>query len=144
MTERTAQASNRAGHAESPRRFLYRSALAATLSACGGSSTATPTPAPSSSFTPDPNITSTSVEVTIQQSPTAGIPVQESTPANPASPRPGTPFITTNTNKDGTVKFRKLDPNKTYCWVAIIGPGQTSSQCADWTVWQFDTIELGT
>jgi hypothetical protein len=123
--------------------FIAAMALAITLSDCGGSSTSSPTPAPSASYTPDPNITSTTIEVTVLQTPTAGIPVQESTPANPASPRPGTPFLTRNTNKDGTVKFSSLDPNKTYCWVAILPVG-TSSQCANWTVWQFDSIELGT
>jgi hypothetical protein len=124
--------------------FIAVMAFAVTLSACGGTSTSSPTPVPSSSFTPNPNITSTTIQVTVLQSPTAHIPVEESTPANPVSPRPGTPFATVNTNKDGTVKFNHLDPTKTYCWVAEIGPAQNSSQCADWTVWQYDVITLGT
>ncbi|HEY1429720.1 MAG TPA: hypothetical protein VGF18_09105 [Candidatus Tumulicola sp.] len=122
--------------------FIAAMALAISLADCGGSSTSSPTPEPSSSFTPDPNITSTTITVTWQTSPLPSAPVAESTPANPASPRPGTPFQTLDTKKDGTVKFGKLDPNKTYCWVATLPKG-TSSQCANWTVWQFDGIQLG-
>jgi hypothetical protein len=123
--------------------FISVVALAISLSDCGGSSTSSPTPAPSTSFTPNPSITSTTIQVTWNQSPLPNAPVAESTPASQSSPRPGTPFQTDTTKKDGTVKFGHLNPNKTYCWVATL-PRGTSSQCADWTVWQYGSIELGT
>jgi hypothetical protein len=126
--------------------FISVIGLAVALSDCGGSSSSTPAPSPSVSFTPNPTVTKATVSVTLLGSPAPNIPVQESTPANPASPRPGTPFITTKTGKEGMARFYKLDPNKTYCWVAILGssPSKISSTCANWTVWQFDTITLGT
>jgi hypothetical protein len=124
--------------------FISVIGLAVALSDCGGSSSSTPAPSPSVSFTPNPTVTKATVSVTLLGSPAPNIPVEESTPASQTSPRPGTPFITTKTGKMGMVRFYKLDPNKTYCWVAVLGPSQSSSTCANWTVWQFDTINLGT
>ncbi len=40
--------------------------------------------------------------------------------------------------------FKHLKPSQVYCWVAVLGPHQTSSQCAAWQIWQFQQITLGT
>jgi hypothetical protein len=82
--------------------------------------------------------------VTVAGTPAAHIPVEESTPRNPGSPRPGTPFETKNTGLRGFARFTGLKPSKTYCWVAIISPSFKSSECAGWAVWQSSTIVLGT
>ncbi|MBV8155759.1 MAG: hypothetical protein JO029_01730 [Candidatus Eremiobacteraeota bacterium] len=120
-------------------------ALALAFAACNNSSsTITPTPAPSGTITPNPKDRSAAIEVTILQSPAPHIPVQISTPRSSSSPRPGTPFATQNTGKKGMTIFRKLNPTKTYCWVAQLGSGQTSSTCASWDVWQTSIISLGT
>lgn len=124
--------------------FMSVVGLAVVLSDCGGSSSSTPAPSPSVSFTPNPTVTKATVSVTLLGTAAPNIPVEESTPADPASPRPGTPFLTLKTGKMGMAHFYKLDPNTTYCWVAVLGPSQNSSTCANWTVWQFDTINLGT
>lgn len=119
-------------------------ALALAVPACNNSTPPTPTPAPSVSLSPNPKISVATVTVTIQQSPAAHVPVAESTPRSKASPRPGTPFITQKTDKDGSTKFKNLKPGQTYCWVATLGPNQTSSTCAGWEIWQFQPISLGT
>ena len=82
--------------------------------------------------------------MTILGTPAPGIPVEASTPKSTSSPRPGTPFETKDTGMKGLAHFLHLKPSKTYCWVAIIGPHQTSSECAGWEVWQTQTITLGT
>jgi hypothetical protein len=41
------------------------------------------------------------------------------------------------------VKFGDLKPAKTYCWVAILGGGKRSSECAGWEIWQTTLITLG-
>jgi hypothetical protein len=112
--------------------------------ACNSGSSSSPTPSYSPiSPSPNPSITKAKVEVTVFGTPTAHIPVQISTPANPQSPRPGKPFLEKDTNKDGIVKFAHLKPSKTYCWLAIISPSFRSSECAGWEVWQTSTIMLG-
>ncbi|MBV8116843.1 MAG: hypothetical protein JOZ01_02630 [Candidatus Eremiobacteraeota bacterium] len=130
-----------------PRRLMLLVAvisLAFAIPAChnnsGGNVVTTPTP----SLTPNPSITAATVNVTILGSPAADIPVEESTPTSTSSPRPGTPFVTKRTHKDGSVKFQDLKPTAIYCWVAILGPNQRSSQCASWEVWQYLPITLGT
>ena len=124
--------------------LLAALALGLAIPACNNGSSVTPTPAPSVSLSPNPKITNATITVTIQQTPAANIPVQESTPRSSSSPRPGTPFVTQKTNKKGNAKFKNLKPGQTYCWVAILGPHQTSSTCAGWEVWQFQPILLGT
>ncbi len=123
---------------------LTGAALALSIAACHSSGSVTPTPSASTSATPDPKITKAEVNVTILGTPAARIPVEESTPKNTASPRPGTPFDTRHTNKHGNAFFYHLKPSKTYCWVAILGRGRTSSECAPWSIWQTSTISLGT
>jgi hypothetical protein len=118
--------------------------LGIALAACHSSTSAVPTPAPSSSFTPNPAIKNATVEVTILGSPTPAIPVEISTPHPYPSGRPGEPFKTNFTNKKGFVGFSGLKPSGTYCWVAILGSGQTSSTCQSWAFWQTTTITLGT
>ncbi len=116
----------------------------ATVACGGGGST---TPAPSSvpgSPTPDPKITKATIKVTILGTPKAEIPVEESTPTNPASPRPGKTFATEYTGKKGIAKFLGLKPSKTYCWVAKLSPSTTSFECAGWETWQDSDITLGT
>lgn len=130
-----------------PKRVLILlGAVALTLAAaaCKNDTSVSPTPAPSVSFTPNPQITAATITVTIQQSPAAHIPVQESTPKPSETGRPGTPFATQKTGKKGQTIFTHLKPSQTYCWVAILGPNQTSSRCAGWEVWQFQPISLGT
>jgi hypothetical protein len=123
--------------------FLAAISLGLAVPACHNNSGSTVTPTPAPSITPNPSITAATVDVTILGSPAANIPVQESTPKSSSSPRPGTPFVTKRTHKDGTVKFKDLKPSQTYCWVAILGPKQTSSTCAGWETWQFQPIQLG-
>ncbi len=93
---------------------------------------------------PNPSITKALVQVTIGGTPAAKIPVEESTPKNPASPRPGAPFDTVITGKKGYAHFHDLKPSKTYCWVAVISHSIQSSECAGWAIWQNSTIFLGT
>jgi len=130
-----------------PKRVLIFFALAAlAVAACsnnGNSSTPTPSGSPGSPA-PNPSISVAHLTVTILGSPAARIPVEESTPANKISPRPGTPFDIRKTGKKGKVSFHDLKPAKTYCWVAVIAPGQQYAQCADWELWQTSTITLGT
>ena len=110
----------------------------------GGGSVAPATPTPTVSFSPNPKIRSATVAVTRLGSPAPNVAVQISTPKSSSSPRPGTPFGTQYTKSNGETKFNHLTPSKTYCWVAILGQNQTSSQCAPWFTWQSGTIPLGT
>ena len=129
-----------------PRRLLLVLAVAAlAIAAChSGSTNSTPaTPLPASP-SPNPSISSAIVQVLIGGTPAPNIPVEESTPKNTASPRPGTPFATLYTNHHGKVEFTHLKPSQTYCWVAIISPSFKSSECAGWAVWQTGEILLGT
>jgi hypothetical protein len=128
-----------------PKRLLIALALVALAAAACHSGTSVPTPSSSpASPSPNPSITKATILVTINGTPQPKIPVDESTPANPASPRPGKTFETKVTNKKGLAKFDGLKPSKTYCWVALLGSGQTSSECAGWAIWQTGTITLGT
>jgi hypothetical protein len=129
-----------------PKRLLLVLGVAAlAIAACkGGSTTPTPSSSPGGSPTPNPKITKAVVLVTIAGTPAPKIPVEESTPKNPASPRPGKPFDTVNTGLKGLAHFNHLKPSKTYCWVAIISPSIKSSECAGWAIWQTSTITLGT
>jgi hypothetical protein len=124
--------------------LLAAVSLGLAIPACHNNNGGTITPAPSVSLTPNPMITAASVSVTILGTPAANIPVQESTPKSSSSPRPGTPFLTQKTGKKGMTKFTHLKPTQTYCWVAILGPNQTSSLCASWDIWQYQPIPLGT
>ena len=129
-----------------PKRLLLALAVTAVIvsAACHSSSGTSPTPSVSpGSPSPNPKITRATVEVTVAGPPTAQIPVEISTPANPQSPRPGNPFLTKPTGKKGLVRFSHLKPSKTYCWLAIISPSFKSSECAGWAVWQNGTIILG-
>jgi len=120
-------------------------ALALSFAACGGgSSGVAPTTAPSGNITPNPKDRSASVDVTILGSPAPKVAVQISTPKSSASPRPGTPFGTEYTNKKGTARFNNLNPNKMYCWVALITASQSSSICAPFYIWQGGPVSLGT
>ncbi len=129
-----------------PKRVLIFFALASlAVAACSSNGSTTPQPSGSpGSPAPNPSITTAHLTVTILGSPAPRIPVEESTPANKLSPRPGTPFDIRNTGKKGKVYFTGLKPAKTYCWVAVIAPGQQYAQCADWQLWQTSTIALGT
>jgi hypothetical protein len=118
--------------------------LGIAVPACHYNSGVSVTTSPSASFTPNPSITAATISVTVLGTPAANIPVQESTPKSSSSPRPGTPFVTKRTQKNGQVKFKDLKPSQTYCWVAVLGPNQTSSQCAGWEIWQSQPIPLGT
>ena len=119
--------------------------LAVAIPACGNNSSGSVAPSPSVSLTPDPKITDATVKVTVLGTPKAFSAVQISTPKSSASPRPGTPFQTLFTHKNGQAKFQHLKPSQTYCWVAKLGPnGQTSSTCASWLIWQYQPISLGT
>lgn len=128
-----------------PKRLMIVLAVAAlAIAACNSSSTS-PSPSYSpGSPSPNPSITAAHVLVTINGTPQPKIPVEESTPKSTSSPRPGKAFETLYTNRNGKVKFTGLKPSKTYCWVAILAPGQTSSECAGWEIWQTSIIELGT
>ncbi|MGB8965854.1 MAG: hypothetical protein WCB99_09460 [Candidatus Cybelea sp.] len=128
-----------------PKRLMIILAVASlAIAACH--SYTTPPVTSSSPFSPSPNpaVTKAAVLVTILQTPAANIPVEESTPTNATSPRPGRPFVTKKTDKKGLVNFNHLIPSQTYCWVAVLGTGITSSICAAWPVWQTGTISLGT
>lgn len=128
-----------------PKRLLIFLALVSlAIAACHSGST---TPSASStpySPSPNPSITKATVEVTIHGTPQPNIPVNESTPANPGSPRPGKTFETLYTGKKGKAVFKDLKPSKTYCWVAIVETSQAYSECAGWAVWQSGIILLGT
>jgi hypothetical protein len=113
--------------------------------ACNGSSSTTPTPSSTPvSPSPDPNDHKATVLVTINGTPQPMIPVEISTPADPGSPRPGTPFDTETTGKKGIAHFTMLNVKKSYCWVAVFGSGHNSSACAGWELWQSSQIFLGT
>lgn len=128
-----------------PKRLLLAlAAIAVIVSAACHSASTTPTPSFSpSSPSPNPSITKAKIEVTVAGTPTAHIPVEISTPADPQSPRPGNPFQTKMTGPKGFATFKDLKPSKTYCWLAIIAPSFKSSECAGWAVWQTGTIILG-
>lgn len=124
--------------------FLFAAAcLALAIPACG-SNGGTVAPSPTVSLTPNPSLTAATISVTKLASPAANITVQESTPQSSSSPRPGTPFATQKTGDKGMTIFKHLKPAQTYCWVAFLGPNQTSSTCAGWEIWQYQTIPLGT
>lgn len=132
-----------------PKRVLILLAavsLAVAGAACGGSSSPSPTPAPSVSYSPNPKITKAAIYVTILGSPAPRVPVEESTPVPGSFPpgRPGKAFATQNTTYKGRTTFYKLDPNTTYCWLAVLGKNSTASTCADWETWQTTTIDIGT
>ena len=128
-----------------PKRLLLVLVLAAlAIAACNNGS---PAPLPSGTpFTPQPNpsVTKAAILVTILGTPQPHVPVEESTPKNTASPRPGTPFDTVKTNVNGKAHFYDLKPSKTYCWVAVVSPSLKFSECAGWAVWQNGLITLGT
>jgi hypothetical protein len=129
-----------------PKRLLLALGVAAlAIAACKSGNSTTPLPSSSPvSPSPNPSITKATIEVTISGTPAPKIPVEASTPKNPQSPRPGTPFATVNTGKKGLARFNHLKPTKTYCWVALISPSIKSSECAGWAIWQNSTIILGT
>ncbi|HEX3368937.1 MAG TPA: hypothetical protein VHS56_05105 [Candidatus Cybelea sp.] len=129
-----------------PKRLMIALAVAAlAVAACHSNNTVTPTPSSTPvSPSPNPKDHKATAEVTSNGTPVPLIPVEISTPANPASPRPGTPFDTEITGKKGMAHFLMLDPKKTYCWVAVFGSGHKSSDCAGWEIWQTSTILLGT
>ncbi|MFY9886183.1 MAG: hypothetical protein WAK15_15565, partial [Candidatus Cybelea sp.] len=120
-----------------PKRLLLALGIAAF--AIAGCHTSYSTP--NTSFTPlspspNPSIKKATIMVTLSGTPAPKIPVEQSTPSNPTSPRPGKPFDTEITGKKGLVHFKGLKPTATYCWVAIISPSFRSSECASWAVWQ--------
>jgi hypothetical protein len=128
-----------------PKRLLLALVVAAMAIAACHSSSATPTPSASPvSPSPIPSIKVATIQVTIDGTPAPRIPVEESTPRDPDSPRPGKTFFTKNTGKKGFARFNGLKPTKTYCWVAVISPSFKSSECAGWAIWQTSTITLGT
>jgi len=125
--------------------MIVLAVAALAIAACHSSSS--PTPAPSSTaFSPSPNpsIKKATIVVTRLGTPAPGVPVEESTPKSTSSPSPGTVIKTIYTGKKGQALFSHLDPDAFYCWVAILGPGQRSSQCASWAIWQTSIISLGT
>jgi hypothetical protein len=127
-----------------PKRLLLVLAVAAlAIAAChSGSTTPSPSGSPASP-SPNPSITKAAVLVTVLGTPQPHVPVQESTPKNTSSPRPGTPFDTEYTNKKGVAHFFNLKPSQTYCWVTMVG-SLKFSYCAGWAVWQTGQIPLGT
>lgn len=129
-----------------PKRLLLALAVAAlAIAACHSYNSVSPTPSSSpASPSPNPSITKATILVTVKGTPAPHVPVEESTPKNPASPRPGKPYETIYTGRQGFARFKGLKPSKTYCWVAIISPSFRSSECAGWAVWQTSTITLGT
>jgi hypothetical protein len=129
-----------------PKRLMLVLAVAAlAIAACHSNGSVSPTPSGTPvSPNPNPSITKATVSVTIFGTPAPRIPVEESTPQSKTSPRPGKPFETKLTGKKGLVHFKHLKPSATYCWVAVLGPHQTSSECAGWAVWQNGIIDLGT
>ena len=127
-----------------PKRLLIVLAAAALAIAACHSSSVTPTPSGSpGSPKPNPSITKAAILVTVLGTPQPHVPVEESTPKNTSSPRPGTPFDTEYTNKKGVAHFFDLKPSKTYCWVALVGTIKFS-ECAAWPTWQSGQILLGT
>lgn len=129
-----------------PKRLLLALAVVAVVvsAACHSSSSTTPIPSGSPvSPSPNPSVTRAKVEVTVAGTPAPQVPVEISTPRNPNSPRPGSPFLTKPTDKKGEVRFSHLKPSKTYCWLAKISPSFKSSECAGWEVWQTSVIMLG-
>jgi hypothetical protein len=129
-----------------PKRLMIVLCVAAlAVASCHSGSSTTPTPSYSpGSPSPNPSIKDAHIVVTINGSPKPKIPVLESTPKSTSSPRPGKAFETLYTDAKGRAKFTKLKPAKTYCWVADLGAGLRSSQCAGWEIWQTSIIELGT
>lgn len=128
-----------------PKSLLFALAAAAlAIAACSsGSTSPSPTISPGSPM-PNPSIKTAKIFVSVNGgTPAPKVPVDISTPKNTASPRPGTPFDTQNTGKMGNVHFHNLKPSKTYCWVAHIASGYTSSECAGWEIWQSTIINLG-
>lgn len=127
--------------------FLFAAVcIALAIPACNNNNSSVVT-TPSASLTPNPSLTAATISVTRLSTPAAFVPVQISTPANTASPRPGTPFATHQTGKKGMAKFTHLNPVKNggwYCWVATLGPNETSSTCANWEIWQYQPVPLGT
>ena len=128
-----------------PKRLMIVLCVAAlAVAACHSYSSTTPTPSFSpGSPAPNPSVTAAHILVTILGVPRSKIPVQESTPKSTSSPRPGQPFETRSTGRSGKVKFTGLKPAKTYCWVALLGSGKKSSDCAGWETWQTTVITLG-
>jgi len=125
--------------------LLAAVALASVFAACGGgSSGVTPTPSPFPSLTPNPKDHTAKVDVTVLGSPVPKVAVEISTPRSSASPRPGKPFDTQTTNKNGKAVFKELNPSKMYCWVAQISASQSSSTCAPFYIWQTGDVFLGT
>jgi hypothetical protein len=128
-----------------PKRLLLVLAVASLVVVACHNSSVTPSPSSSpGSPNPNPSVTKAAVLVTILGTPQPRVPVQESTPKNTSSPRPGTPFDTENTNKKGVAHFFGLKPSKTYCWVAVVSPSVQFSTCAPWQTWQSGQILLGT
>jgi hypothetical protein len=129
-----------------PKRLMISLAVAAlVIAACKSYSSPTPTATGSpASAKPNPSISAATVLVTVFGTPAPRIPVAESTPRSKTSPRPGTTIEIVNTGKKGLAHFHDLKPSATYCWVAKLSPGQTSSLCAAWPVWQTGTVPLGT
>lgn len=127
-----------------PKRFLVALAIAAlAIAAChSGSTTPTPSSSPTSP-SPNPSVTKATILVTtVNGTPLPGVPVQESTPKNTSSPRPGTPFETQVTGKKGLAHFNHLKPDGIYCWVAIFSSRVKASECASWAIWQTSQITL--
>ena len=125
--------------------LLAAIALALTFAACnGGGTTPSTTPSPAVTLTPNVKDRSASVDVTILGSPAPKVAVQISTPKSSSSPRPGKPFDTKTTNGKGTAVFYKLNPSKTYCWVALLSASQSSSICAPFYIWQTGPVTVGT
>ena len=127
------------------RLMIFLAVVALAIAACHSSSS--PTPSPTGTLvspSPNPSVKKATILVTRLGTPAPNIPVEASTPRSTSSPRPGTPFETLHTGKKGMVIFRNLDPDSYYCWVAILGPSQRSSECASWAIWQTTNITLGT
>jgi hypothetical protein len=126
------------------KRLLLALAIGAlAIAACHSSPSPTPS-IPPSSPTPNPSITEGTVKVTVNGTPQPGVPVQISTPRSTSSPRPGQPFDTKDTERNGKAHFFGLKPSQTYCWVALINPRIHASDCAAWPIWQAGPITLGT
>jgi hypothetical protein len=128
-----------------PKRLLLALGIAAfAIAAChSGSTTPTPSGSPLSP-SPNPSIKKATIMVTLAGTPVPRIPVEQSTPRNVNSPRPGTPTESVNTGKKGLAHFHNLKPDGTYCWVAKITPSFRASECASWAIWQTSIISLGT
>lgn len=124
--------------------FLAVIALTLPVAACGGNSTPTASPTAVPSITPNPKDTTAKINVTILGTPVPKVAVEISTPKSSASPRPGTPFNTETTDKNGTATFKNLKPSKTYCFVADLTASQSSSICTPFYIWQGGPVQLGT